>query len=307
MTPQPTSELSYRSHIRHYENYAPGGPQEQLAHTWLRVDNVGAWRHARMYRMLDPLLRGFSGAYWLTIGDGRYGTDAHYIEANGGRAVATDIADVLLKEAKSLGFITEYRRENAEMLSFADETFDFVLCKESYHHFARPMIALYEMLRVARLAVILIEPNDPHVPSSLREMVRRRCTDMMKVAFGRKLAERHGFEPSGNYIYAISRRELEKVALGIGLPAVAFAGLNDYYETGVEYEPATPDNPVFRRVRDRIRRDDWLTRLGIRQYALLAVVLAKQAIAPGLGADLQAIGYDVETPPSNPYVHRDNP
>jgi SAM-dependent methyltransferase len=40
-----------------------------------------------------------------------------------------------------------FQKENAEQLSFEDESFDFVLCKEAYHHFPRPMIALYEMIR----------------------------------------------------------------------------------------------------------------------------------------------------------------
>ena len=63
---------------------------------------------------------------------------------------ATDIAEVLLKEAKEEGYIKAYSKENAESLSFADNEFDFVFCKESYHHFPRPMIALYEILRVVK-------------------------------------------------------------------------------------------------------------------------------------------------------------
>jgi ubiquinone/menaquinone biosynthesis C-methylase UbiE len=306
MTRQSFPERSYRSHSEHYNDYVPGGAQEQLARTWLSEDNVGAWRHMRMYRLLDPLLRGFRGATWLTIGDGRFGSDAHYIESRAGRAVATDITDALLAEAQAIGFITEYRQENAEALSFADETFDFVLCKESYHHFPRPMIALYEMLRVARQAVILIEPRDPYISSSLREIARRRCANLAKIALGRKLPERHSFESSGNYIYAVSERELEKAALGIGLPAIAFAGLNDYYEAGVEYETATADNPVFRRVANKIHRPDQSARLGFRQYGLLVAVLAKQMPAPELSHALRTAGYEIRVLPSNPFISKDD-
>ena len=307
MTRQSFHERSYRSHSEHYNDFIPGGLQERLARTWLSEDNVGAWRHMRMYRMLDPLLQAFPGATWLTIGDGRFGTDAHYIESKGGRAVATDITDVLLVEAKAMGFITEYRRENAETLSFADHTFDFVLCKEAYHHFPRPMIALYEMLRVARRAVTLIEPKDPYVSSPLREILRRRCTDFLKTLLGKRLADRHGFEASGNYTYAISERELEKVALGIGLPGVVFAALNDHYETGVEYEVATADNPIFRRVTRKIYWYDQLAKLGLRQYGLLVAVLAKQTLTPELSHALRAAGYDIRVLPSNPFMSKDAP
>lgn len=80
----------------------------------------------------------------------------------------TDISEYLLAEARRRGLITKYALENAERLSFADQSFDYVFCKESFHHFPRPYQALYEMLRVAREAVLLIEPNDPHI---------RNCAD----------------------------------------------------------------------------------------------------------------------------------
>ena len=47
----------------------------------------------------NPLLSDVWGASWLTVGDGRYGTDAHYIFSKGVRNVlATDISDYLLRE-----------------------------------------------------------------------------------------------------------------------------------------------------------------------------------------------------------------
>ena len=56
------------------------------------------------------------------------------------------------------------------------------------------------------------------------------------------------YEEVGNFGYAISEREMEKVALGLGLPAVAFKGLNDRYEKGVEFERADPASILWRAV-----------------------------------------------------------
>ena len=54
--------------------------------------------------------------------------------------LVTDISSNLLKEAKDIGYISKYKQENAESLSFQDDEFDYVFCKESYHHFPRPMM-----------------------------------------------------------------------------------------------------------------------------------------------------------------------
>ena len=147
------------SYERHFE-YDKTPDLEKLE-TWKRFDTIDAWRHKRMYDSVLPLISAYPLSKWLTIGDGRYGTDANYLLRNNVQNVlATSINNTLLKKSKEEGFITEYKVENAESLSFDDNSFDFVFCKESYHHFPRPMIAFYEMLRVAGTAVIIIEPND---------------------------------------------------------------------------------------------------------------------------------------------------
>ena len=50
-----------------------------------------------------------------------------------------------------------YRIENSEQLALESRSFDLVLCKESLHHLARPVLGLYEMLRVCRRAALWIE------------------------------------------------------------------------------------------------------------------------------------------------------
>src|SRR5690606_26114528 len=93
-----------------------------------------------------PLLREFPRASWITIGDGNFGSDAHFLERNGAEALATSISDAPLRVARDMGFVRNIRAENAEFISSAGDAFDFALCKEAYHHFPRPAIAFYEML-----------------------------------------------------------------------------------------------------------------------------------------------------------------
>src|SRR5262249_1159034 len=153
-----------------------------------------------------------------------------------------------------------------------------VFCKESYHHFPRPMLALYEMLRVARKSVVLIEPNEAPVLHSSKFVVKR-LIERVLLRYGLTSILRtqdmsvirdyyNAWEEVGNYAYTISEREIEKVAWGMGYAACAFKGLNDYYEKGVEFEKAADDSLLFRKVKERIGHADRLVRLGLNPYAL---------------------------------------
>jgi SAM-dependent methyltransferase len=197
--------------------------------------------------------------------------------------------------------IKEYRIENAEVLSFQDRSFDFVFCKESYHHFQRPIRALHEMFRVARRAVLLIEPNDNACPQGVVTTMSQMAKNLIKRMLGRP-THYHDFEVAGNYVYSISRREMEKLALGMGFRTVAFKGVNDYYLSGVEFEPADPATALFRKVSGKIARYDFLCMLGINRPGLLAAIIFKESPAGGVKDELRRHGYDVVDLPINPFM-----
>ncbi len=294
-------KLSYQAHEKGFDEYARGGTKETLSKAGLATDTVDAWRHTRMYNTLDPLLEAYPDATWVTIGDGRYGKDAQYIRGKGIKALATDITDTLLKEALESGLIETYRQENSESLSFADREFDFAFCKESYHHFPRPMIALYEMLRVAKKGVVLIEPTDTYITSSIFEVPLRNLKNFIKMNL-RKRSMLHDFEESGNYLYRISRREIEKLALGMNFTRVAFKGINDYYIPGVEYEKVADRGKLYRRVRLLIAVQNILCKLRLLQPGLLVAIIFKGPVEQKLRSRLTAQGFQVVTLPTNPYL-----
>ncbi len=301
-------------HEREFADHSEGNAKAEFARRWLDENTVDYWRHARLYASLDPFLAAFPGATWVTIGDGRYGRDAHYLAQKGARAVATDISDTLLKEGQESGLIHEFSRENAEALSFKDGSFDFILYKESLHHMPRPMIAVYEMLRVARKGIIFIEPNDePVIGCSVYVMKRILKRLMMALGFGKKLRScdtsiirpcGRSYEETGNYVYAFSERDIEKVALGLNLPVVAFKGLNDWYLKGVEFEPATKTSALFRTIQRRIAAEDRRSRRGLSMAApiLLVACIMKEPLSEVLRSMLGGAGFKVVDLPPNPYA-----
>lgn len=287
---------SYRKHADHFAGDLIDPQRIKTSETWLDETTADYWRHARMYEPAQILAQD-SSATWLTVGDGRFGLDAIALKRNGVKEVlATDISEHLLRESKRRGLIDDYRVENAECLTFADASFDYVFCKEAYHHFPRPMIALYEMIRVARQGVILIEPNDQKKTFEIRTIKRL----IKRLRTGHDTKVRSGYEPSGNFAYCISRREIEKVCLGLNLPQLAVKGLNDLYIEGVGLEKNP--SPMLAHIKSEIAKRDRLCRLGLAEPNLLMCCIFKQSVGRDLRKRFVDNGWTFLDLPRNPYA-----
>lgn len=306
---------SYKRHIDREKEITE--KENKWIDSWKRFDTVDAWRHKRMYTHLLPLIANYPDSSWLTIGDGRFGTDSNYLIRNGIKNVlTTSISDVLIKQAKEEGFIQNYKVENAENLSFEENSFDFVLCKEAYHHFPRPMLALYEMIRVSKMGVILIEPNDPNIEVKtpdktiipIQSKKRWQATkdyikDLLKITrYQYNKYVEPAYEESGNYIFSISEREIEKVALGLNLPFIAFNKMNDSYLQGVEFEKADDDSPLFKKIKKEIHKQDISSERGSTAYGILITIILKKMPENNFIEDLQKNNFKFQILKRNPYI-----
>lgn len=300
------AEESHKKHQTHYKGHVEGEELSDEVKKWLRDDTVEEWRHDRLHGLIDPILHVESNDRWLTVGDGRFAREARYISDRSHNALPTDISVELLEKAKKWGLIDDYAEENAEDLSFDDSTFDYVFCKQSYHHFPRPYLALYEMLRVARNGVILVEPSDPKLHENLHsEPFLRKLLNVVNRLRGsdERVPEPPIFEPSGNYVFTISRREIEKIALGLDYDVVAFKGVNDFNRRdGAEEESLTERGPVYRKMTTMIAIRDLLCSLGLVGHSKLAAIIFKQVPRDELLTELSDTGYDIVRLPDNPHL-----
>jgi len=280
---------SYERHVR-YEQ------QSELPSCYSAPGSIDAWRHQRMHDTVLPLLEANPNAKWLTVGDGSYGSDAHYLQGHGADATASSISDATLRGAHERGYIAKYRIENAEALALEDDSFEFVFCKESYHHFPRPPVAFYEMWRVASRAVVLIEPADgpPRILDSFKWLVKKALrgdsTDQ--------------FEPAGNFLYRVGTREIEKMATALNGACVAVKRYNDFY-----YAKASSDMHGARTVGNVVTQlgllvQDTLCRLGLLNFGLATIVVFKHGIDDALRASLRKGGFVLLQLPRNPYLQR---
>ena len=300
-------QTSYELHREHYSKVF----DEKKLKSWSNNKTIDYWRHLRIYNNLDPLIDSYPDSTWLTVGDGRYGTDANYLLSRGlNQVLASDISDTYLKIAASDGFIKDYKAENAEKMGFKDNSFDFCLCKESYHHFPRPMVALYEMIRVVKQGVVLIEPQDENVyntyKTNIEEILHLIKSNLMK-SFRKLIGVSRpypfgNYEPVGNYVYSISEREIEKVALGLNFDMIAFKGLNDYYLEGVEYEEAHESSKLFKEVKKNIKKSDRLVRQGRSKYDNLIAIIFKDEPSDNCQTKLKKKGFNLIKLTKNPYI-----
>jgi SAM-dependent methyltransferase len=255
---------------------------------------------------------------WLTIGDVNGWDAARILRMGALKVTASDLSTERLILAANEGLIEHFRAENAEEIQLPDESYDVVFCKEALHHFPRPWLGLYEMLRVAKQAVILIEPRDwvldrgPARPvgpfgifQSFSLWFQERFAGRSKVLPSSelfRLGDGAAYEPVGNYVFSISSRELEKIALGLDLPAVAFCAVNDHFEEGLSGHPATDSSSVFQRIRDLLARADSKTAAGVGGSSLLLAAIFKRMPAADLRDCLNNAGWFVRELPRNPYL-----
>jgi ubiquinone/menaquinone biosynthesis C-methylase UbiE len=310
-----THQKLYDLQSQHIDADCRNEERKKIHESWFRDNTVDFWRHKRMYETIQPVTVYFQKKKWLSIGDGRFGLDSYRLKSLFNIDVfPTDLSKNMLAIGKDKGIINKFKIENAENLSFSDNQFDIVFCKESFHHFPRPMIALYEMLRVSKYAVILIEPNDFTVLRSPKSIVKSSLKWLLSKFFKRSRFgnynfsifsyKPHSFEESGNYVYPLSKRELEKFSHALNLKEFAWIGLNDFYVKGCEFETAEPHNEVFKKVQKKIKKLDncckWLP--GFFDWNLITAVLFKKEINNKIIKEMQSFGYKFVKILPNPHL-----
>lgn len=92
---------------------------------------------------------------------GGVGGEGTYLKNLGCRSVTvTDFSQHALEICRERDPRLETRVADAEHHDLPDESFDIVLVQDGLHELRRPTVGLTEMLRLSRLATIVIEPYD---------------------------------------------------------------------------------------------------------------------------------------------------
>jgi hypothetical protein len=255
----------------------------------------------RTLSLLNPFL--IKKCNWLTIGDYN-GIEANFLKDNGQNATASDISDSFLTEIHKQGFISEYKIVNVENIPFDDNSYDYVFCREAYHHFPRAYLGLYEMIRVSSKAAILIEPIDILTKMPVLLFVKN-ILDRFSPTFINKIwKNRFSFETVGNYVFKISEREVEKVAMGIGMPCIAFKGINVFnsHKNYPEAKEVPLNKKLWNKVIFKLKILDLLCWLTLIPHNSLYTILFKSSPDEQQIRNLKDKGFKIIFLPKNPYL-----
>jgi SAM-dependent methyltransferase len=269
-------------------------PNEKWPSCYSSPRSIDAWRHTRMLGNLDPLFQIYPDGKWMTVGDGHYGSDAYYLISSGIDALATSITDKNLVDAKKRGFLKKIRTENAESLNASDSSFDIILCKAAFHHFPRPAIAFYEMLRVAKKAVVLIEPQETSA----------KFLDSFKTMFKKvfRKDKTNLFEESGNYLYRTNVREVEKMMTALNHKTIAYKRFNDFFHPKISAAELSAFSPYTLITKIGIAVQDILCELKMLDYGLVCLIAFKEELSKESLLKLKAGGFKISQLPVNPYL-----
>ncbi len=208
----------------------------------------------------------------------------------------TSITDSTLSIAKARGYIDKYRIENTESLTVADNSLDFVFCKESYHHSPRPPLAFYEMLRVARRAAILIEPQDssPRIMNLAKTLLKRFVRGDVPCPF-----EGNG---NGNFIFKINPKELAKMMTAVNVEFHAVRKFNDFYHGALSLGPYACWSFPAMVTKLGIAMQDLLCAMRVLEYGGATFMAFKKTPADSLTQSLRRWGFRCTRLPKNPYA-----
>lgn len=298
-------EFFYDKHDKNYDEFVNNSEKSRKAKAWLDLDSLDYWRHNRMLNLLKPIIN--TNDKWLTIGDGRYGSEASWLKRKGVNCHSSDMHTNLIELAFDKGFIDSFSKQNAEELNFESNSFDYVLIKETLHHLPRPWLAIYEAFRVCKKAVIIIEPQDTYPYQNPLGILCIKLKNLAKKFLRRRVyQDEYSFEEVGNFIYTINTRELEKFLLGMHKTSIATNKINDHYLKNIEFVSIRSNNLkekiLFIKLKSIILIKDFLCNLGFLKFAIGEVILFKNNPSINKINYLKKYNWNFKKLPQNPYI-----
>lgn len=174
--------------------------QSKHGHSWwLNDDNSSTWSHYVCMNDIKNFFKCIPASSFLVLGDGSGGRESRFISNFGHDVLSTDTCTISLKQAFEKKLIEKYEYCNVEDIKYDNNSFDYVFIKETLHHVPRPYLGIYEMIRVAKKAVIIIEPH-------------------VQILHDTYL----GYEECGNYSYRFNQFDFMQVAASLKLQGISY-------------------------------------------------------------------------------------
>jgi SAM-dependent methyltransferase len=266
--------------------------------TWDK-DDVYAFKDARMFKFIAPLIEKFGDGEWITVGDN--GADAWQLKRAGAKQVtASSISPVYLRRLADAGHLDGIgvRGLNAEHIDLPDGAVDVLVCKEAYHHFPRAPLAFYEFLRVSRQGFVLIEPVA--LTTKPLDFVR----SLAKMILRRRGSAYEEFEPVGNFIYRVSLAELRRMLTALQVPWFGVRFFNNFIVRSLLEAPRR-NRVAMLALSLGVAVQDLLAWCKLMNPGMAVIFVPTGATGPQCRDMLARAGYRIVETPKNPYRAED--
>lgn len=272
------------------------------AETWMAMDNADSWGNRLPLEPVEPFFKALPRQTIVTLGDGKGGKDARFFKDLGHEVTATDLIMPLLAEAQKRGYVDHVSKENAEALSFGDGAFDWAVAKEALHHMQRPYLALYEMLRVSKKGILLIEPHNQQNYLRIKGVLSYLWKRLTGKQTERELGQTPlvSYEESGNYAYKFHPYELSQCALAQGFLHVAYTYAYYFYEKNYPQIRGEELQKLQTELRRKMAERD--QQGGLEARPLLVFFIFKEPPTTEATDVLRRSGFRIPVFPRNPYV-----
>jgi ubiquinone/menaquinone biosynthesis C-methylase UbiE len=132
--------------------YKGMGMEGSIARWYDKTTRKDMPEYVRVARKIDAMLPAGSNILEVAPGPGFVSIEL----ARGGRHRVTGLdisrtfVDIAKKNAAAAGVQVDFQQGNASQLPFAENSFDFVVCRAAFKNFSEPVKAIAEMRRVLR-------------------------------------------------------------------------------------------------------------------------------------------------------------
>lgn len=145
------------------------GTRAHVTSTDPLVQYVTRWRLstaiAKLAREAGGRLSASSPFLLMCAGEGLEGTvlcDLGYLDVTVSDISSTGVTLAQARDGRLKGLVL-----NAEDAAIHDNAFDVVLVQDGLHHLLRPVLGFTEMLRIARVGALFLEPHDSIIGNML--------------------------------------------------------------------------------------------------------------------------------------------
>ena len=115
---------------------------------------------------------------------------------------------------------------------------------------------------------------------------------------------RFSWEIVGNYVFKISEREIEKIAMGIGLPCIAFKGINVLLSVKQDLNEVPLNEKLLKKLYFKIFFLNLLSKLRLTPYNTLISIIFKEMPSIEMKRNFKKEGFVFIDLPKNPYLDK---